>query len=140
MNLPEGCWEWQGADNNMGYGIYRRKMTHRFAWEMFYGPIPRGLWVLHRCDNKVCVNPLHLFLGTAKDNVADMYSKGRQFRPDGEAHGMNKITEDQAREIIKLYRSGNYLQKEIAAMFGITQAHVSRFHRFSGWKNKRVVE
>ena len=82
-NLTSRCWEWQGSRHLDGYGrlsVYGRAVpqnAHRVAWELTYGPVPPRLFVLHRCDNPPCVNPSHLFLGTAKDNTADMVAKGR---------------------------------------------------------------
>lgn len=76
-----GCWMWTGGIVH-GYGCWevdgRRERAHRWAWELFVGPIPEGMHVLHRCDNPPCVNPNHLFLGTQTDNVQDMDAKGRR--------------------------------------------------------------
>ena len=79
---PDDCWEWQGAMNRYGYGrVYWPKrgpvLAHRVAYELEHGPIPEGLFVCHHCDNRRCVNELHLFLGTARDNALDMMAKGR---------------------------------------------------------------
>ena len=78
----DGCWEWQGARSASGYGSMfsasgGHHVAHRVIWEDVNGPIPDGLWVLHRCDNPPCCRPDHLFLGTPADNTADMIAKGR---------------------------------------------------------------
>lgn len=83
------CWIWRGACFQKGYGQFwtgktkKKIKAHRYSWVLHNGQIPNGFYVLHKCDNMVCVKPSHLFLGTHADNVADKISKGRQF------HGPN---------------------------------------------------
>ena len=76
-----GCWEWTYGISSKGYGFFhhlgRKHYAHRAAYSHFVGPIPEGLMVLHKCDNRKCMNPFHLFIGTAQDNSDDMVAKGR---------------------------------------------------------------
>jgi hypothetical protein len=86
----KGCWEWRGDHNAKGYGRLtvsgRNCRAHRLSWQLHRGPIPRGEWVLHTCDNPNCVNPAHLFLGTHTDNMRDCCAKGRARTQKSDQH------------------------------------------------------
>lgn len=131
---PDECWEWQGCRDGRGYGAVTDRGvqlgTHRVSWELTNGPIPDGLWVLHKCDNPPCVNPNHLFLGTHADNIADRDRKGRQAK--GSKGGSAKLTEANVIEIWALIRQG-VMQKDIAAMFGVKRMAVGRITRGITW-------
>jgi hypothetical protein len=104
--------------------------AHRAAWEMVNGSIG-DLYVLHRCDNRKCVNPEHLFLGTFDENMADMVRKDRQAL--GTRNGHAKLTDDQVRGI----RAATGRQKAIAAEFGVTQSLISMIRSGRIWQHIR---
>ncbi len=131
------CWEWQAAMGTDGYGRLGHNMrTHRLAWELTYGAIPDGLWVLHHCDNRACVNPDHLFLGTALDNTRDMIAKGRQkIVPGlkGERNPTSKLTLEQVREIRERYARGEN-QRALGREFGVSKSLIGNIVRGEAWK------
>ena len=136
--MRNDCILWKGCCGSDGYGSVTiggiQYRAHRIAWEKANKQkIPEGMWVLHHCDNPRCVNPAHLFLGTAKDNIQDCINKGRRNTPYGSIHHAAKINEKQAPEI-KMMR-GIKLQKEVANKFGISVSNVSRIMRGKGLKH-----
>jgi hypothetical protein len=121
-NMDTECWEWAGATLPKGYGVFspskgERFYTHRLSWEMHHGEIPDGLLVCHHCDNRKCVRPHHLFLGTAKENTHDMIAKGRNSK--GENHINSKMTWETVNEARRLFTDGAAV-KELARQFGIS--------------------
>lgn len=102
--MESECWLWTASKTTVGYGKFAidkvgRKAVlrdaHRVSWELANGPIPDGLWILHRCDVRACVRPDHLFLGDARDNNVDMYTKSLPKRQD-RSHCANGHTLDSA--------------------------------------------
>lgn len=133
------CWLWVGAcAGHMGYGHFNGGdrgflKAHRFSREIHFGPIPAGMMVLHKCDNPRCVNPDHLFLGNASDNMLDCSRKGRIRIPhkSGEANNTAKLTNEQADCIRKMPG----LHRDIAAKFGVNRSTVSAIKRGERYVN-----
>ena len=96
-------------------------MAHRMAYELFVGPIPTSMLVCHHCDNKKCVNPEHLFLGTYSDNFQDMVRKGRHW-------GRRKLSDENVKEILALGQMG-WSQQKLGDTFGVSQITISRILR-----------
>ena len=123
-----GCWEWTAKLYSNGYGClmhnHRYVLAHRVAWELFVGPIPDGLQVCHRCDNRRCVNPKHLFIGTQRANMRDMVSKGRDRPSRGEANQRAKLSDEDVRAIRRRARTGE-MQSDIAGAYGVSRKQVS---------------
>ena len=129
-NKGTGCWDWIKSLTHNGYGRFAQSRNksvraHRWSYEYFIGHIPEGLLVIHNCDNPKCVNPDHLRTGTQKDNMRQMYGAGRWPK--------QKLTPDDAVEIRRMYASGDYLQREIAEVYGVTQHHVSAIIKGRFW-------
>lgn len=134
----DGCWEWTGPRARGGYGILSHgllRRAHRISWTLTNGPIPVGLWVLHRCDNPPCVRPEHLFLGTGADNIADRQKKKRGRWLLGEDHHEAKLTEENVRYIRASYPIETI--KGMAARFGVSTAAVGYAARGHTWRRIR---
>ena len=141
VNSVTGCWEFTGYRDPNGYGRIqvkrgRDRLAHRMSWTVLRGAIPEGLDVLHRCDNPPCVNPDHLFLGTAADNHADMIAKGRgRSNPRrGIENNKAKLTEAEVIAIRDLASSGKSTYA-IAEMFGVTRPNIGYIVNGKTWRH-----
>ena len=145
------CWEWKGArfDPPWDYGMIangtlpsgKPKMVgaHRISWELHNGPIPGGMRVCHTCDNPPCVNPAHLFLGTAKDNTQDMVKKGRCNPAVGERGGFAKLTWEGVRELRRRYATEHISHTRLARELGLAQGTVSAILRGEAWQEEGML-
>lgn len=129
-----GCWEWQGA-NTAGYGAfavpYRSGMlAHRLVAQLFYGPIPEGLFVLHSCDNRACCRPDHLRLGTQQENVDDCGERGR--RPRGTEKPNTRLHESDIPEIRRRLASGEG-RSPIARSYGVDPQTIRQIETGKTW-------
>lgn len=134
---PSECWLWQGkAKTAYGYGLLGKGgrsdrsggnvAAHRVSWELHCGPIPAGLFVLHKCDIPACVNPNHLFLGTIRDNALDMFAKGRG-NPNpsrGSKRQNSRLTESMVRDARGRRREGTSIAV-LAESYGVSVATMS---------------
>lgn len=132
-NAPNGCWEWPGANSShwtrSGYGVIqingRKIKTHRHAYELAFGKIPDGLFVCHKCDNKLCCNPDHFFLGTNRDNIIDLVVKNKKKDV--------KLTTDNVIEIRTKFNNGanrKYLSEE----YNVSLTAINNIIRRLKWK------
>ena len=139
VKKTDSCWNWIGANKQYRYGrisINKKSYTtHRISWILHYGKIPKGLFVLHKCDNHLCVNPKHLFVGTQKDNMQDKILKGRSRNQNGENNNMSKLTGKIVLEIRRLYNDKNIPRKEISKMFNISTSNIDYIVTNKTWKH-----
>lgn len=140
VERADGCWEWRGRKVR-GYGVmnvhrgdratkyvrYTMLRVHRYMYSEFVGPIPNGALVCHRCDNRSCVNPDHLFVGTPADNSRDMVRKGRQAR--GVRNSQSKLTPGDVRAI----RASPLSLRAIADRYGMSPSQMHRIRAGLSW-------
>lgn len=140
------CWYWTGHKIPSGYGTFcvngKFNYAHRLSWEIENGEIPEGLYILHKCDNPSCVNPNHLFSGTQADNMQDMVNKGRKVSnpPKGIKHPLSKLTDDDIREIRKIYIKGKpgdkpspYSVKGLSVKYNVASSLIHRIVKRVSW-------
>lgn len=144
---PNGCWLWTSTTMTGGYGSFwdnetrKRRRASRVAWELAYGPIPEGLWVLHHCDTPACVRPEHLYTGNQSLNLNDMVGRGRHasvMHPEsvlrGERHPMAKLTAAVVISLRERHARGDVSFAELGREHGVTEVAVARAIRRSTWK------
>lgn len=141
--VESGCWEWNRYRMPCGYGRIRHEghmeLAHRLSYRAFNGDIPDGLVVRHKCDNKRCVNPDHLEVGTQKDNVNDSINRGSFVYRDntkGADHPNAKLTEKQVKEIL----NSNETQRSLAAKYGVSFQLISQIKRGKIWQHAMQQE
>lgn len=135
-----GCWNWTGSKRN-GYGRLivgsridgsrHSESAHRYSWIVYYGEIPEGLYVCHKCDNKACVNPNHLFLGTHQDNINDREMKGRNNHVYGEQCKQSKFTTSD----VEYIRNSKVSSRSIARFYGVNKSSVQAIRNRETWKH-----
>lgn len=134
IRSEDECWLWKGGRSGkcrpggVRYGVFKIDgkvcQSHRAIWMIINGSIPEGMYICHHCDNPLCVNPKHLFLGTPYDNNHDMIDKGRYVCLSGEDAPGTKLTKEEVEEIKRMYIPRKVTQSYLAKLFGVTQANI----------------
>jgi hypothetical protein len=136
---PETCWEWVGRIHEGGYGHFtankgKQWQAHRFSWVLVNGEIPSGMFICHKCDNRKCVNPEHLFLGTHNDNMQDMINKGRQNKVFGESHCRAILT----KENVVAIRQSKESYKILAEKYSVSCSTIVLAANGTNWKDVKT--
>jgi hypothetical protein len=145
VQKTDGCWLWTGARQQSGYGLLKwgdkYQRAHRLSWFIHHGELPpSNVFVCHTCDVPACVNPEHLFLGTADDNNKDRARKGRNNSPRGERHGRAKLSRGDVTRLRESFAQGERSAKELALQFSISLSQVYRILNGQKWGSTSAVE
>lgn len=138
--VRDGCWNWRGASKGNGYGSFvmngKTMPAHRAAYILFNATEPGPLDVCHRCDNRACVNPDHLFLGTRLENMQDCRSKGRTAKGEklGNRSGENSTSAKLQWHSVRQIRASREPSKILARRFGVSSDNINRIRRNDTWK------
>lgn len=152
VHMASACWEWTGHKSDQGYGVFgigkRKYYAHRIAYEQTLGAIPSKLCVCHHCDNRSCVNPAHLFLGTVRDNNLDMVAKGRasggvsgannpqrKRPPYGERNPRHKLAAVDVLAIRRRYALGGCTLRSLATEYGVHNGTIGRILLGQRWQH-----
>lgn len=137
MGQLDECWLWQGARQGKYGSIFfnsKSQGAHRVSYQINCGPIPDGYDVLHRCDNPLCVNPAHLWIGTHGENMRDMEAKGRSHHDVGSENPAAKLDEAKVREIRQLLKEG-FSHRELGERYGVTSATITYINVGATWRH-----
>ena len=129
QDSPDKCWIWVGPKHRQWYGYHKQMMAPRYSYKLYKGEFPKEMHVCHTCDNPSCVNPNHLFLGTHKDNMRDMYAKNRCHHNKGEKHHNAKATP----EIVRHIRRKEMTQRAYAKLYGMCQRSIAEIQHRLTW-------
>ena len=141
IDKTTSCWEWKGCMRSKGgYGLFsigRKNLSApRFAYETFYGPIPKDLNILHSCDNRRCVNPNHLSPGTQSQNIKDCVSRGRHVPPKGERNGMAKLTWETVDTVRRSFHGKRGDLTKLAKQYGVSISAIHAIVNQNRWRIK----